>query len=409
MTITICGIIWLCIALICFLYKDIFWMISFTLFSMALQCVNIIYIGGSGIGPQILSSIFLLIRLMFYSRRMVDFKENSFLISVIFIFIIILTTIVNVGFKFDKFVYILQLIIYIFTYLQIKRFNLIDNSLLYKLLKRLSIFLIIMGIIQISINLNIVPKFKLITELFYNDNSTNIAYNKDYYDRICSTFMEPSYFAPVLLAIICYFYLKKNKNIVDWIILFLSLIELIFTKSSTAYVGLILIFILYIIFTPKTTSFWNKIIPTIFLLSISLFFISTTTNFLDIVIFSKKDGGSYAVRTLLNNKAYDAFILSPIIGVGYKEQRASSLFFQLLAEIGLLGTIAYFLMFIEPLKDILKKGFPYGWMVLSALICQIIAIPDIDICSTWLVIYIYALSKNTSDLFNKSGLRGNNL
>lgn len=81
---------------------------------------------------------------------------------------------------------------------------------------------------------------------------------------------------------------------------------------------------------------------------------------------------------------------------GYKNYRASSIVACLLAETGTIGVMMYFTLSLQLLKPITGKkytGHNKGiyFAVISAIIAQLIACPDLDLCTLWLWLYIVGL------------------
>ena len=62
---------------------------------------------------------------------------------------------------------------------------------------------------------------------------------------------------------------------------------------------------------------------------------------LDTVIFSKSGTASYRQRERFNTRAWNAFISSILLGVGYKQVRGSSIILSILGQTGILGLISY--------------------------------------------------------------------
>ena len=241
--------------------------------------------------------------------------------------------------------------------------------------------------------LNIIPKLPVVVQLIYNDTSNpNIAFNHSFYKRICSTFMEPSYYAPVVCALIVHYYLKKNKSNRDVVLLVILLLELLGTYSTTAYIGIALTFVLYVLLDRKNQ---RRKLNTVALALIAVFGILATSNVLQSVLIDKFNTGSFYERSNWNKKALEGFQNSMLIGLGYKNSRASSLLLQLLGELGFLGFATYMFFMFEQIKFIFKRSSKisqYSWMIVAVLICQMIAIPDLDICSTWMILYIFAIN-----------------
>ncbi len=400
MQITLFGIIWICVAIWSFYTKGFKFIIVFTLVSMTLQCDNVLYFSGVGIGPQLLSSIVLLFKLMLNQHLLYFRKDKSVLFGGFgLIAVICLSSVLNLGFDLDVLVRIIQLFVYFLTFVFLKCAGAFNQKELKKVLIGISYYLLIMGGIQVCIGIGILPKLQLFSLIFYNSTESTF-YGESNYFRICSTFMESSYYAIVLCALIVYFYLDKKKNKHNYIILIAALIELVLTFSSTAFGAFAVIFLLYLIL-----NFFCDIKRNVFLLFfcfICVAFLYFKTDIIQTVIFDKLDfanSASGSARRAWDIAAFENFLSSKMIGIGYKQSRASSLFYCLLGELGIIGTITYFMFTFGQIKFIFKqKSFlnVYSWMVLTAIICQLIAVPDLDMCATWMILYIFAIASSST-------------
>ena len=396
MQITLFGIIWFSFAIFALYTKGFKFATIFTLVSMTLQCDNVIYISGVGIGPQLLSSIVFLFKLII-NQHLIHFKLDY---SVIFgglglIAVICLSSVLNLGFDFEVFIRIVQLVVYFLVFVFLKYIRIFNHKEIKKVLIGISYYLLIMAVIQTSIGVGILPKLQLFSLLFYNTINQTFFGGSNYF-RICSTFMESSYFAIVLCALIIYFYLDEKKNKHNYIILVTALIELVLTFSSTAFGAIAVTFLIYLVLNfGHNIKRDGKILIFGIICFIFLFF---TTDVIQTVIFDKLDfahSASGSARKSWDMTAYDNFLSSKVIGIGYKQSRASSLVYSLLGELGILGLITYFAFVFGQIKYIFKRQSylnTFSWMVLVAIICQLIAVPDLDMCSTWMVFYIFAIA-----------------
>ena len=235
--------------------------------------------------------------------------------------------------------------------------------------------------------------------LFYNDHSANVYYHMNHYRRLCSVFMEPSYCACYLCAVFMYFSNKKftTKNIV--LLVFIAL-EVLLGFSTTGYIALVISTLIFLIgrFNSKT----GKYLLTcgLFALIFLLIFFNDTLNQ---VIFDKMSSGSANTRYYWNRNALRAFQSSKFFGVGYKNVRASTIFYSLLGELGLFGLIFYLALNLSILLFIFKnRNHKYhnvlgiGLGIVSICICQTIACPDLDLCVYWLFMFLFAISNNLS-------------
>ncbi len=395
MSVSLFGILWLIIEVAAFIRRNPKYITIVTIICMTLQCTNVVIINGQGIGPQLLSSMVMILYYVFWNARHFQLKvDSSSLAAMSLILVIIISVIVNDGgLSFEKVLKIIQLISYIFCFLTIKKICYVDTGFLDKVMNQVAVFLLAMGVLQLIMTLNIIPKLPVVVQLIYNDTSNpNIAFNQSFYKRICSTFMEPSYYAPVVCALTVHYYLKRNKSKRDVVLLVISLLELLGTYSTTAYIGIALTFVLYVLLDRKNQ---RRKLNTVALALVAVFGILATSNVLQSVLIDKFNTGSFYERSNWNKKALEGFQNSMLIGLGYKNSRASSLLLQLLGELGFLGFATYMFFMFGQIKFIFKRSSEisqYSWMIVAVLICQMIAIPDLDICSMWLILYIFAIN-----------------
>lgn len=77
--------------------------------------------------------------------------------------------------------------------------------------------------------------------------------------------------------------------------------------------------------------------------------------------------------------------------------RGSSIFYSLLGQMGIIGLTIYFIfnLFIylsgiigSKYSDTILTASKFG--VLTTMVCQIIACPDLDLCTYWIWLYIFS-------------------
>ena len=94
-----------------------------------------------------------------------------------------------------------------------------------------------------------------------------------------------------------------------------------------------------------------------------------------------------------------------MFGTGYKSARASSLFYCLLGELGIFGLIGYILFNIGL---IVRRGrrllCQESLMLLAGIVSMMIACPDLDLCSYWLIVYIVKLLTQMKYMSGKDSL-----
>lgn len=402
--ITFFGFIWIILCIYCFARKDIKYMLILTLFSMLFQCSNVLILGTLKCGPQLFTSfLFILKSYLYVDRQKIDVpKSNKTCLTMYLIFlgyIIINSLFINYG--RDIFMSILSIFIYTICSLRIYKFSyVINKEELTRIIFALTIFILVVGGIQLLINILNLPKMNLFQIIFFNEsNSESILYFKPV-TRFYSTFMESSYVAGLLVGLLAYIVMNSDmKKIKNVLICGGLVLSILLTFSSTAYGVLFIMFILYYMKNYK----YKKIHLIVIIAVIAAFILGTTTNVLNDVIFQKASSGSAKVREVWNNYAYSQYLLNPTFGNGYDYVRASSIIYDILAELGIIGLLIYITPVFLFVRNFLSKKSDItiastSAIVLSVIVSQLIACPDYSLCSFWLALYIYCIS-----LKNKKG------
>ena len=401
MNLTIFGIIWLTISFFGLILNNSKILFSLALFGLCLQSTNVLYLGENGVGPGLVSCGFLIIFALFNiksrSRSKTDNKFFATTILCIFslvVFAIIFSFLLNDLWTTEYLLPFFQLIIYIVTFFICFNLKGLDFGFLKKLIKFLTIFLLVMGVVQLLITTNFLPRINLIKDIFYNDNAENVYFNANNYYRICSTFMEPSYYATFLVPIYS-FYFINYKKISDLPLIFFIVLEIILTLSTTAYLAFLIANIF--LFFSRVNDKLAKIICLCAIFGLLFLFIFCRP-LLDEVIFNKLESGSANTRYWRDYECIQAFISSPILGVGYKAVRGSSLITSILGQLGIVGAllifsifIIFFYLFIKNKKrNLLISNFSF--CVVAVFLCLFIACPDLDMCTLWLFLMLFAVS-----------------
>lgn len=392
MSVTVFGVLWAVVAFFAMTANRINAMVVFTMFSMVLQCNVVLYFGGVGIGPQILASIFFIIKSFAYaSAKSRMHLDSRYLCALLLLFAMVSCSVLN-GVLGTVAINLAQLAVYTVCFIRFFAIRaLIHRDDMLKYFRWLIIFVAVMGVVQFLVVLGAIPRLGVFSTLIYNDPNPSIYYNIDRRPRLYSTFMEPSYCAPFLVGSFYFIMISaKKKTRADHALLILLFAEIVATQSTTGYVAFVVIGAIHIVvFKDKATACY--LIPEMMVLLVALLLMP---NLLNDVIFLKADTGSARTRGILNDRAISTFLDNPVLGAGYKQSRASSLLYSLLAECGLIGILAYAALIISCIvsrrsedPDSLRCG---KTLVLAVAACQLIAIPDLDFCVFWLCMYVYA-------------------
>lgn len=404
---TFFGIIWACTMVFCFKKRNIKYIFFATLIFMTFQCANVLHISsGRGVGPQVLTSICFIIKYFLHSRFRVsrisiDKSCMAWLTLIAVALLIVISGVANKTLASALLVTI-QLFVYIFVFLIMRRVaKEINRGQLYKIIRMVVIFVVVVGVLQWIVTMYIPVARPILKILFYNDNNEDVYFNftdRGHNRRIYSTFMEPSYLAAFAVGsfyfLLC-FWERLRENLFLLLMLFIIIAV---SLSSTAYGAFIITGSFFIISSKEIKIKWKLLI--VFLAAgVALVFFTMFYDVLDAVIFSKASTGSGVTRAGWNREAYAAFLSSPIIGIGYKAIRGSSIIYTLMGELGILGVVLYIVFNVSSVWRCIFRGQHnkystgyYGvlYAVLSSFICMVIACPDLDLCSYWFWLYLLA-------------------
>ena len=343
---TLFTLIWGACMLYGFTRKNMNAMVAMTLLFMTFQCANVISFGGFSVGPQILTSMCLIVRFLIFSKfRVYKTKYNNLvnvLLVVLFIEVIISALYNNVISK--NYLYILQLTTYVLCFVVLRYSSTtFDEVSLYEMLRGVIIFVAVVGILQWLATMDILPIKRILKILFYNDDSMNIYFNEnDYYhnSRVYSTFMEPSYLAGFAVGAFYYLLSLKEKWKSNTPLFIILLIEIVLSTSSTAYAAIVLVGVIFIV-NARQISLTKKC-TLVFCAGIAFAVLYLQYyELLEKVLFNKWNSNSGVARRIMDNDALNAFYSSKLLGVGYKCVRGSSVLYSMLGEIGIIGTVLY--------------------------------------------------------------------
>lgn len=409
---TLFSLIWLAMVIWCFTRSDIKYMLFITLLFMTFQCDNVIEIGDMGIGPQILTSGIFVLKILISNEGKLYFpkKHRAALFAVYLLLSAILVSCIYNGVLFNKILNVGQIFAYIlcFTFIYLSK-NMMDSETLYQILRKIVVFLLVVGVLQILTTTGVLPIKPILKLLFYNDDASIVFFNRSYYGRIMSTFQEPSYFAGLLVGAFYYFLSLRDRWRENYILLTAIFVEMLLTISSTAYVAFAIVGVVFILMQDRINIQTKLAIIIIVLIGFGVLWFGFY-DFLDQTIFSKTESGSYITRTQMNNTALSFYLESVWFGVGYKNTRGSSIFFSLLGETGRFGLVTYFYMNIVILLPLITSAFTKCkfnnehmailYAVMSIFVCQLVACPDVDLCTYWFWIYVLGVSLKESNLDN---------
>ena len=398
MEITFFGLIWILLLFIFLLRKNIIEITMILFISMVLQCNNVVTIGGKGIGPQIITSLFFIFSFFIVPCHRVVKKSRiskPFVVMLSFFCIYVLLNVFYLNSLTEQFQDILMLFVYVLTCICLYniRYSFPDDKI-WEMVCFLYKFLLIVGFLQLLVTSRILPKW-LLTELFFNDTSDNIYFHAAYpYYRVMSTFMEPSYFSGIFSGLLIGIIFNKRKIKNAGIYIFCGLLEIVLTISTTAYLTLICGFLILILIDNSNNKFL-KYLPYLLVLIFFVYFAWDTL--LSEVVFNKLESNSGVERQSWNLKAYEEFMSNPSFGCGYINVRASSLLLTILANLGLVGMCFYLSAVCMGLYPVLSKNknriaVLTRLIMICVIISQFVACPDLTLCTFWLSVYFVVLT-----------------
>lgn len=395
---TLFGILWVILTIHAFLLRDVKYIIALTIFGMVFQSNNAIVLGGTtGIGPQFLScGAFILKSITIKGKKVNQYLSVFFFVLFALMLYITLNSafISKEGFNI---VQVAMLWVYYLTLYRIAKIaylvNLVYMVMLYR---RLVVFVLVVGTILLLQMIGLLPDIGVTEALFYNDTIGDCYYQDLGQDRsrFTATFMEPSYCAAFLVGALYFFMIVERGNKKSLKLLIPIVAAVLLSRSSTAFGAFGISGIIYI-FSKGDKKILRYVLPLGIAMIILLF--PLFYSILDQVIFSKFETGSALVRANYNLEAMEVFANNPLFGQGYHTQRASSIVPTILAELGIVGMVLYSLLAVVLIyMTVFKGSMPqqcYGasFIVISAIICQIIACPDFSLCTFWLALFLMAI------------------
>ena len=168
--------------------KNIKTSVYILLISMIFQCTNYLSFDSLACGPQVVTSIFFIAKSLMYKKKKKtitpkkNISKKKYIIWMILITNIFINAITNSILTLNLFLRIMQLLCYIISFWRLYKISHIFTTKdIEKLIKVITIILLVAGFTTIIINITGINKFNILQSLLYNDleNSANIFYYKD--------------------------------------------------------------------------------------------------------------------------------------------------------------------------------------------------------------------------------------
>lgn len=410
MSITIFGIVWICGLIYCFIQNSAVYIIGITIFSMVFQSASALLYMGQGIGPQIITCVAMIMWNLLHSQVLtthtitVGGKNNKnrriiFIFFMLFFSVIVLSNWLNLGdVEIPKswLVLFLQLVIYVLCFFSMWNVRKkISFAHIEKIIEFVGTFVLIVGVLQFLITTNKLSR-NIIWETFIYTKDCNSAYYwYEYYPRLFSTFMEPSYCGAFLVGFFFFNIILNKSSKYNRVLSIVCVFEILLTMSSTAYGALAIGGLAYLFFSRNKKAL-KYLVPIGFVSLLFLLTMGNVRNVLNEVIFMKAKSGSAITRNFMNLDALDMYKKSPWIGVGYKCVRGSNIFASGLGQVGILGMIAFGIILVVLFVSLYKRKEQVicsaaAISMVSVVSALFIAIPDFDNITLWQILFIVAL------------------
>ena len=255
---------------------------------------------------------------------------------------------------------------------------------------RILVFVLVIGTLQMLCKSGMTFLTEPLQLLIYNDvENTDVIFNYKDLTRFYSTFMEPSYCSAYLVGMFAAIIVRRTLTVRNILLCGLTGLAILLTRASTGFGGVAIILCLLLITRAKKKIF-RIYVPLFIVAALYLFWINP--DLVNEVIFDKINTSSFKTRNRLNELAFAAFMGSPILGIGFRNIRASSLLMSLLGEAGFLGFFVYLMLLLCVLSLALQKKTPNltrqrSYFALGIMICQLIACPDLNFSPFWMALF----------------------
>lgn len=175
--------------------------------------------------------------------------------------------------------------------------------------------------------------------------------------RVSSAAVEPSVLAQALLTLLPLtlpawrkrgFIFSRRR---DRMVAVLLIIVLVLSTSSTAYIGLAILALTYMLFAVRKGSLSKTKAVFVFALAgifatavVTVAFVSIpfVSELLNTVLLSKASSGSGIERAMTISLAFGYFQKYPILGIGWGSATSHDLIVKLLSNVGIVGTVVFF-------------------------------------------------------------------
>lgn len=220
---TIFGTVWLMLLFAAIIKNKKKMLVTLVLFSSIFQSSNVVSFGGQGIGPQVITSGIVSVYFLLPKIKKLKLHVSKSIFTpqkmLIILLLYIIFNSIYAGTLGVKLLGVAQLAVYILCFAAMESAGqYLDDEYTYYTLRKMSVFVLVVGVVQVLATTNIIPRYWFIRDIFWNDGVNNpdvvqFMWPGSYF-RFFSTYMEPSYFVGFSLGAMFYFinHRKKRKD-----------------------------------------------------------------------------------------------------------------------------------------------------------------------------------------------------
>ncbi len=209
--------------------------------------------------------------------------------------------------------------------------------------------------------------------------------------RMSSVFAEASFCGAFLAASFWGVFMLNTSIKWKYLLLMAIGVAMVFNLSGTGFVSFVVGAVVYFLLNENK---WRNMFV-LLLLCILVFLLLHIMGYGDFVyetIFGKSSSDSGIVRKSSVENSWNVFIETYMIGAGMGSTRSSSFLFDMLAQVGLIGSILFASVYYDLIKRLRTKisGMYIYFYLLTMLVAQVIAISDFSFSAFWMGLYLAA-------------------
>jgi hypothetical protein len=240
---------------------------------------------------------------------------------------------------------------------------------------------------------------------FFNNNGYSQLYmqNAGGLMRLNSTFLEPSYCGAFLSA--SFWAMMSVNKIKNKLLCIIIGIALILNLSGTGIIAFLAGILIYICINKK------KYILPLLISGLVLTLIINAFEYFDNIknmLIDKMSSQSGIVRSIAAYFTWELFLQTKGTGIGLGSHRGSSFILNILACLGIIGTILFSKFYLYLLKHSRIQNTWLFSFTLVLLVAQCIAIPDFSFSIMWMCFFMSAaLIPVTEKIVNQKNIQNN--